>query len=288
MTEYKEGRYIGERALYGIHDAKIVDCIFADGESPLKECSNLEIDNTSFQWKYPLWYDKNVHITNSEVFEMGRAGVWYTDHSVWEHILYAAPKGFRRCHDLTLKNVSFNNAEETLWECDDVKMDRISAKGNYFGMNSSHVEVSHLDLEGNYAFDGGKHLHIKNSRLLTKDCFWNCDDVVIEDSYICGEYFGWNSQNITLKNCTIESLQGFCYMKHLTLINCKLLNTTLSFELVSDIDAEVTTVIDSVKNPISGHIRARGIKELIRDEKVIHPKDTKIEVLGEDGSYHEI
>jgi hypothetical protein len=36
------------------------------------------------------------------------------------------------------------------------------------------------------------------------------------------------------------------------------------------------TIIDSVKNPISGKIVAKGIKELIMDEKYIDPSKTEI------------
>jgi hypothetical protein len=35
-------------------------------------------------------------------------------------------------------------------------------------------------------------------------------------------------------------------------------------------------VVDSIKNPISGEIRLKGVKELIMDENIINPRDTKI------------
>ena len=66
--------------------------------------------------------------------------------------------------------------------------------------------------------------------MLSKDSFWNCDNVTVYDSTIIGEYLGWNSKNITLINCTIDALQGMCYMENLKLVNCKLLNTNLAFE----------------------------------------------------------
>ena len=47
-----------------------------------------------------------------------------------------------------------------------------------------------------------------------------------------------NWQAIIL-NCTIESLQGMCYIDNLVMKNCKLLNTTLAFEY-STIDVEIT------------------------------------------------
>ncbi|WP_330635186.1 aminotransferase class I/II-fold pyridoxal phosphate-dependent enzyme [Lachnospira sp.] len=70
-------------------------------------------------------------------------------------------------------------------------------------------------------------------------------------------WFVW--RNLTFVNCTIESLQGFCYIDNLTLKNCKLINTSLAFEFVENVDAQITTKIDSVFNPISGTIKADEI-----------------------------
>lgn len=76
-------------------------------------------------------------------------------------------------------------------------------------------------------------------------------------------------------NCTIESLQGLCYIENLKLINCKLINTTLAFEY-STVEVEVNSHIDSVVNPISGVIKAHSIGELILDKTKINPSETKI------------
>ena len=115
--------------------------------------------------------------------------------------------------------------------------------------------------------------------MLTKDAFWNCKNIKVKDSYICGEYFGWNSEDIVLENCTIESLQGMCYIHGLTMKNCKLINTTLSFEY-SDVDAQIEGHIDSVKNPSSGSISADTIGELIMEEERVDTKATKIVTKG--------
>ena len=52
----------------------------------------------------------------------------------------------------------------------------------------------------------------------------------------------------------------------------------MAFEYVSDIDAEVTSKIISVKNPISGRIKATGIEEIIFDEENIDKEATEIVV----------
>lgn len=276
MKRITEKRLTGERALFMSKDLEISHCIFADGESPLKESSNIIVENSSFQWKYPLWYSKDIVVKNSAVFEMGRAGIWYTDNVSFDDVLFEAPKGFRRCDGIKLTKVNFANAEETLWHCNNIEMNRVTAKGNYFAMNSKNIKIDDFNLAGNYSFDGCENVEINHAKMISKDAFWNARNVVVKNSYICGEYIGWNSENITFENCTIESNQGFCYMKNVTLKNCRLLNTDLAFEYVSDLDAEVTTRIVSIKNPISGRITAAGIEEMIFDDPAIDSKATEI------------
>lgn len=279
MKEIKQAFLTGERALFQGEHLHIVDSIFADGESPLKESRDIELLGCMFKWKYPLWYAKNITVQNSTWFEMARAGVWYTHHICIEDSAIEAPKNFRRCQDLTLRNVSFANAAETLWSCDGVTMEYVTAKGDYFAMNSQNMVIRDLTLYGNYSFDGAKNVEIHNSRLLSKDAFWNSENVTVYDSFISGEYLGWNAKNLTLVNCTIESLQGMCYIENLVLKNCRLLNTTLAFEY-STVDAEITGKVDSILNPTSGTIRADEIGELIIEKDKVDPTKTKI-VCGE-------
>ena len=265
----------GERALFMSRDLKVVDCTFADGESPLKESHDIELEGSMFKWKYPLWYCKNVVAKDCVWFDMARAGVWYTENVTVENSPIDAPKNFRRCKGVSLRNVSFSNAEETLWSCEDVNLDHLTARGNYFCMNSCNITVNDLTLYGNYSFDGAKNVVVRSSKLLSKDAFWNGENVTVYDSFISGEYLGWNSKNLTLINCTVESLQGMCYIENLVMKNCKLLNTTLAFEY-SSVEADIIGKIDSVINPTSGTITADEIGELIIEKDKIDPDKTKI------------
>ena len=268
--EYKEKLFTEERALFGSKDITITDCVFEKGESPLKECRNIEINGSLFRYKYPLWYCDNVKVKDSEWFEMARAGVWYTNNISVNNAMIQAPKNFRRCKGLELNDVVLSNAEETLWSCDGIKMNNVTAKGHYFAMNSKNIEINGLSLDGNYSFDGAENVVIRNSRLLTKDAFWNSSNITVYDSFISGEYLGWNSKKLTLINCTIESLQGMCYIDELVMKNCKLINTTLAFEY-ANVDVEVSSRIESVFNPASGTIKAREIGELIVEKDKADP-----------------
>ena len=275
MKEIYQGIFTGERALFQGADLKIYDSIFEDGESPLKHSRNVELERCMFKWKYPLWYSENIVVRDCSVFEMGRAGIWYTDNIEMSDTIYEAPKGFRRCDGIKLGNVNFVNAAETLWHCKNVTMKNVTAKGDYFAMNSENMEIDGLNLVGNYSFDGCKNIVIRNSKLLSKDAFWNSDNITVCDSFISGEYLGWNAKNLTLVNCTVESLQGMCYIENLVMKNCRLINTTLAFEY-SSVDADIIGRIDSVINPSEGIIRAESIGELIMQEDKIDPSKTKI------------
>ena len=270
----------GERALFQANGLEIEDTIFADGESALKHGENINAVNTMYKWKYPFWYAKNVNVKDSTFFEMARSGLWYGENINIEDTMIEAPKEFRRCDGVNLKNVSLPNANETFWMCKNIRLENVVAKGTYFGLNSENIYLDRLNLYGDYCFDGGKNIEVHNCKLLSKDSFWNTENVVIYDSFIVGEYFGWNSKNITLINCTVESLQGFCYIENLVMKNCKLVNTALAFEF-STVDVEVTSKIESVFNPKSGVIKAKEIGTLIMDNENINPEDTKIIVEGE-------
>ena len=275
QNEIRQEYLTGERALFMSKDLAVFDSVFADGESPLKESENIELYDSLFRWKYPLWYCNHVRAERCTWFDMARAGVWYTnDISVTDTII-EAPKNFRRCDGVTLKNVNFPNAEETLWNCQNVTLDHVTATGDYFAMNCKNMKLDHFELIGNYSFDGVQNMEIRNARLLSKDAFWNTDNVTVYDSFISGEYLGWNAKNLTLINCTIESLQGMCYIDNLVMKNCKLINTTLAFEY-STVDAEIVSNITSVMNPSGGTITADHIGELIIEKDKVDPSKTKI------------
>ena len=275
MKTENKGCYTGERALYMSRDLKICDGVFADGESPLKESRNIELENCAFKWKYPLWYCKDIVAVNCTLDDNARAGIWYTENISMRDCVIDAPKTFRRSVGITLERVKMPNAAETLWNCRKIKIKDVTANGAYFAMNCKDVECENFELKGDYCFDAAENVVVKNAKILSKDSFWNGKNVTVYDSFISGEYLGWNSENLTFVNCTIESLQGLCYIKNLKLVNCKLINTTLAFEY-STVDAQIDGKVDSVLNPSGGTITADYIDELIIQPDKVDPDKTII------------
>ena len=283
MENYRKingGTYTGERALFMLTNASIEGATFCDGESPLKESINIDLLKCTFDWKYPMWYAKNVVANECKLNFTARSGIWYTDSITMNRCVIDAPKTFRKATRITLNSCSLEHADETLWFCKDIKLECVKAKGNYFAMGSENVEVNHLELDGNYFLDGAKNCVIRDSILNSKDAFWNTENVTIINCKIIGEYLGWNSKNMTLINCEISSHQGLCYIDGLKMINCKLMDSDLCFEYCTKIDAQIIDTFESIINPTSGIIRVKGIKKLIVNENSRANKDEmKIERL---------
>jgi hypothetical protein len=279
MKEITREYLTGERALFQGKELKITESTFADGESPLKESQNIALTTCLFQWKYPLWYSKNITLEGCTFFDTARAGVWYTKNISFRNSVIEAPKTFRRSEGILLENTDMPHAEETLWHCKDVTLRRVRAQGDYFAMNCENMKVDDFVLTGNYCFDGVKNATIRNARLLSKDAFWNSENITVYDSFIAGEYLGWNAKNLTFVNCTIQSLQGLCYIENLKMVGCRLIDTTLAFEY-STVDAQIEGKIDSVLNPSGGKIVAGKIDKLIVEEDKVDKTNTEIITTG--------
>lgn len=275
MKEITGEIFKGERSLFMADGVKISTSVFEDGESPLKEGRDIYLDNCVFRWYYPLWYCENVVMKGGLLAPTARAGIWYTKNLRMYDTVIEAPKTLRRSENITLGNINFPNAEETLWHCKDITAEHVTAAGDYFAMGASDACFSHLTLTGKYSFDGVENVVIKNSRLLSKDAFWNSKNVRVENSFISGEYLGWNSENLSLVGCTVESHQGLCYAKNLKMENCRIINTDLAFEY-STVDATLSGRVESIKNPLSGTIRVEAVGEIILEEDKINPADTRI------------
>ncbi len=273
--EVHQKLYTAERALYNAENLLIFDTVFETGESPLKHSQNIELYGCMFRSRYPVWYSHGCKMQDCILEEDARAGIWYANDIELTDSICAAPKTFRKCSGLLLRNVSMPHAEEMLWENQNIQLKQVTASGDYFAKGCRNLEVHHLMLTGNYAFDTVRNAEIRNAKILGRDAFWNCENITVYDSYISGKYIGWNSKDITFINCVIESEQGFCYMENLVMKNCKLIHTTLAFEYAS-VDLDIASDIESVKNPSEGIIRADQIHQLILEQHRVDPSATKI------------
>ncbi|MBO5566775.1 MAG: DUF3737 family protein [Succinivibrio sp.] len=280
MIEIKDQNFAGERPLFGSHDLRIENVTIESGESALKEGSNITALNCVFSGKYPFWHIDGFHIKNCKFTPGARAALWYSKGLVMEDTVVDAPKMFRRMYDIKLRNVTFSDAQETFWDTASVSLEDVKVEhGDYLFMNSHDLTIKNLHLNGNYSFQNCRNVTIENSELNTKDAFWESENVTVINSTINGEYLGWHSKNLRLVNCRISGTQPLCYAENLIMENCTMAtDADLAFEY-SSVNATINSEITSVKNPLSGSIKAKGYGLIIIDNFKKEPADCDISIL---------
>lgn len=279
MDIIRNEEFGGERPLFASHHLHLVDVTIHAGESALKECSDITAEKCRFEGKYPFWHVDGFHIKDCLFTSGARAALWYSRNLDMTDTRVEAPKMFREMQHLRLERVVIPDAQETLWHCTDVTLRDVEVHGaDYLFMHSADINIENYHQQGNYSFQYCRNVEIRNAKIDSKDAFWNTEDVTVRDSTLTGEYLGWHSRRLHLINCHISGTQPLCYARDLVLENCTFdADADLAFEC-STLHADIRGNITSVKNPISGHIIADGIGELIIDENIRQPADCKIEI----------
>ncbi len=268
----------GERALYHSRSLHLRSCTFNEGESCIKESADIIVESCIFKGKYAMWHNHNTLIENCTLTEDCRAPIWYDRGITMRNTTSTAPKIFREVTGITLENVVLRNAIETLWRCHDIKASNLEVHdADYLFMMSDNITVKDFFFRGKYAFQYCKNVVIENADIDSKDLFWECDNVIIKNAKITTEYLAWYTKNITFENCHIAGTQPLCYVKGVKLINCTFdEDADLGFENTTDIDADIKGHITSIKNPVTGIIRADSVGEIIRDENIWQPNSCQI------------
>lgn len=258
--------YDEERALYNSENIELINCRFdgpQDGESAIKECKNIKTKECYFNLRYPFWHTKKIFIENCEMTEGCRAALWYSQKINISNSKLHGIKALRECQKIELNSCDIISPEFG-WFSKDILANNINIVSEYCMMRCHNLNLSNMQFKGKYSFQYVHNVTIENSTLETKDAFWHGKNITIKNSTLKGEYLAWYSDNLTLINCKIIGTQPFCYCNNLKLIDCEMIDTDLAFEK-SVVNATITNVVDSIKNPTAGIITVAGVKDLIID-----------------------
>ncbi len=266
----KGNTYDEERALYNLVDTEVSECIFAgpaDGESSFKEARDITVDDCRFSLRYPFWHNKGFIVKNCTMDSLTRAPIWYSEDGRLENCRIDGVKCLRECRNIELDGCNVSSPEFG-WRCEELIIRDSDIESEYFLFECNKGKIDKLHLRGKYSFQYTRDLVVENSVLDTKDAFWHAENVIVRNCEVRGEYLGWYSKGLTFENCHIIGTQPLCYCKGLKLINCTMDDTDLSFEY-SELEADISGYIVSVKNPHSGHIIADSIGEIINEGSVM-------------------
>lgn len=257
-----------ERALYGSKGIVINECSFdgpADGESAVKESSDVQVNKCFFNLRYPFWHVHGLDIRGSEMTELCRAALWYSDHIEIADTKMHGIKALRECSDVIIRNCDIISPEFG-WSVSNIKMEDTTAASEYFMMRSDNITFKHVTFKGKYSFQYIKNAVFDDCTFDTKDAFWHGENVIVRNSVVKGEYLAWYADGLTFENCRIIGTQPLCYCKNLRLINCEMEAADLCFEK-SQVEAQITTPVISIKNPLSGKIIVPSVGEIIMDDE---------------------
>ncbi len=279
MELIKNKEYGGERPLFATHDIRLEGITITDGESAIKQCQHMEAKDCRFYGKYPWWHVDCALIENCYFAESARSAIWYTNDLVMRCCTIDAPKFFREMRNVVLEDVILNDADETFWRVDGLRLKNVTLhKGTYPFMFSRNIYVDGLVSDSMYVFQYCKDVEIHNAKIVTKDSFWECENVTIYDSILDGEYLAWHSKNVRLVNCHLAGEQLLCYTDHLVLENCTFDKACDRMFEYTTVEADISGHIENIKNPTSGHIVADSIGSVTIDENVRQPNNCVIEI----------
>lgn len=268
MEIIKDRKFGGERPLFGLRGVSLENIEIVDGESGIKCCEHVTCNNARFYGKYPWWHVNHSTISNCYFAEGSRSAIWYSNDMVMRDCVIDGPKFFREMKGLVIENVTINDADETFWRVDGLKLRNVKLhQGAYPLMFSRNVYVDGLESDAKYVFQYCENVEVHNAKITTKDAFWECKHVTVYDSELDGEYLGWHSQDVRLVRCHISGEQPLCYMDNVVLEDCTFdAASDRIFEDCTHIKARIKGMITNIKNPISGSILADKIGSVTYDE----------------------
>lgn len=233
------------------------------GRAPSRNARTSQRRNCFFNLRYPFWHVHGLKLSDSEMTQLCRAAIWYSDHIEICGAKLHGIKALRECSEVTIRNCDILSPEFG-WSTRGIRMEDSAAVSEYFMMRSENLVFRNVHLTGKYSFQYIKNAVFDHCVFDTKDAFWHGEQVTVRNSTIKGEYLAWYSDGLTLENCRIIGTQPLCYCKNLKLIRCEMIDTDLAFEK-SQVDATITTPVDSIKNPSAGRILVPAVGEVTGD-----------------------
>lgn len=144
----------GERALYGSKGIVVKDRSFhgpADGESAFKECADVQVEHAFFNLRYPFRHNHGLKISGSEMTELCRAALWYSDHIEITDTKLRGIKALRACSKVSMRGCDIVSPEFG-WSVRDIEMEDCCAESEYSMMRSANLHFRHVRMEGKYSF----------------------------------------------------------------------------------------------------------------------------------------
>lgn len=277
MDTIKDLSFGGDRPLFLCRNTTLERITITDGNGALKESSDLRVEGCRFDGLFPFW-DCNRVTVSATIFGSGaRAPFWYSNNIKISDSIVESSKMFRQTGHIDLHDVRFENGDQILWSCHNIKGDKLTISGGeYPFLGSKSIKIDGLKAESAYMFQYCKGVLIQHADIRSDDLFWESEDVTVYDSRLSGEFIGRHSRNLRLVRCHISGISPLCFCAGLILEDCTFdPSCTNAFE-GSEVRATILSPVTSIRNPRTGMISAESFGEVTIDDNVKAPADCSI------------
>ena len=182
MREIVGKTFDEERALYGSDDLVVKQCKIqgpADGESALKESSNIKVEDSFFDLRYPFWHDYHLIVEISEMTINCRAPLWYSRMLKISRISLEGKYSFQYIEDALFEDCTFDT-KDAFWHAKDVTVRNCKIKGEYLGWYSENLTLDNCTIIGTQALCYCKGLRLINCEMIDCDLSFEKSEVEAE------------------------------------------------------------------------------------------------------------
>ena len=171
MKILQNERFGAERALYGSRGLTLGHCRFEgeeDGESALKESSEICARDCFFDLRYPLWHVRGARLEHCEMTQNCRAALWYDSDVEIAGCTMNGIKAVRECHGVRISDTGISSPEFG-WKSSGIALKNCSLVSEYAFLESRDISIEGLHFDGKYSFQYVRNMTIAHSELHTKD-----------------------------------------------------------------------------------------------------------------------
>ncbi len=191
------------------------------GERALFKARDLRIENSLFDGgESPLKESRDIEVRGS-VFGW-RYPLWY-DRGVRVRdsaFLEVARAGIWYSGDVELVDCTFS-APKGIRKCRGVRLERVQLpQADETLWWCDDVVLEDVSVTGDYLAQGSSNLRVRGLNLDGKYCFDGCKNVVVEDSRLITKDAFWNCENVVVRNSTIVGEYLAWNARNVTFENC--------------------------------------------------------------------
>lgn len=168
------------RAAFWYDDKLVLTNVNSKGVKAIRECSNIVIDNSSFESEEFCWRSNNIKVTNSKI--VGFYAFFECKNIDIEKIDFQGKYSFQYVENMEIRD-SYLNTKDAFWHTKNVTVRNTTIIGEYLAWYSENLTLINCHIKGTQPL-----CYCKNLKII--DCSFEDCDLSFEYSEVNGNIIG--------------------------------------------------------------------------------------------------